>query len=796
MPRSLDNWQPWYDDQGSPFYGRMTFYKLHTTDLEEIYNYDATLALDNPILTSQYGITSQQVFLADRDYTIVMEKYIGPGPMVVDDPDTSHWMQIRTFDNLAPEQHSTSQGGEIVNVITAGTTMGALYHTDGNPDDNLYAIVLGYYNLGDMPPQYYKLVRNVDPNFVDDGGSMIRPSGSTSTVWKLVPQENIDCRVFGVFPTEAISIENAYSSQLRNCFSYADSIGKDVYMPSVFESMSYYWLDGGTYQLGQKVHIDAGTRIIGKPLTISAFTVDEIECFGTDLFISAGDYGTISVNCPVVYSRWISPNLATWSGTIRKMILDGYTLNHSTPLRVRNCEVEILKDLSGKTIEFENCTITGNGKLTSCDVKFIRCGYISDKLVRASTTVSELTGNYLRVENFSNANKYIEWKNIQGEHDYGSLGEQHINAQVYADGLVEDGYGVINIVSGSTGTLEIHNFSGDISGDLTNVKLNIVDSWVRLLNLSATNTVDQIDLRRGSISCAYDVNLTNNSTFDLCDINAHIVTPTSKATFNRCNILSNVTTFDVDISNSKISGRVTTYPDPNTGYITFKIDSCTFVGTGNHYLTSAGVNATIRNGQWLNNIGNGTALPIQYDLNHVANNDLAHAYKYENNTGNFLPKYPKHTWFSGNFMAYPTIARWYADSPCLCLPGLGLATSHIILTDGIWVPEDWTGIDMPFFSIGDVSFSVWKMTVAVTFKNTTRFDHESSNTTDCVYTYSGEISPVSGINNASSFKTTVFNGTIIGQSGMIPFNYTSPVEFEHPGQTSTDTCVITFERVR
>ena len=645
MPRSLDNWQPWYDDQGAPFYGRMTFYKLHTTDLEEIYNYDATVALDNPILTSQYGITSQQVFLADVDYTIVMEKYIGPGPMVVDDPDTTHWKQIRVFDNLAPSQQELTPGGDVSNLIVAGTTQGSLPSIDGNPEDNLYAMVTGYYEIGDMPAQYYKLEYNVDPGLVDDGGSMIRPSGSTNTVWRLIPQENIDCRVFGVFPTEAITTVESYSSQLRNCFTYANAIGKDVYMPRVYESTSYYWLDGGTYGLGQKLHIDAGARIIGKPVTSSTMNVDEIEYFGDNLFISEGDYGTLKINCPVVYSRWISPNIAQWNGTIRKMILDGYTSNEST-LTIKGCEVDILKEVAFHNINFENCTITGNGWFSNCTLKFKNCGYISDKYVKNSCTVAELSGNLIRLENFSNANKYIAWKNIQGEHDYGSLGEQTLNnAQIFSPCVLENASGTITYMGGPSGTtVEMHNVSGTITGDFENTILNLVDCWTTLVNTNANNDVRSIQHRRGSLISNTLVNLHDDSYFEGVDIRAALVTPEGKSIFKDCHIRNTLATFEVDCFDCFIYATVTTYPNPATNIYTFRFEGCTFELGGHHQVTGQNAGGLLQNCSWINNINKSGIQFVSLNRDVLDADDTHHTYVYEGNNGANTLQYKAAKW--------------------------------------------------------------------------------------------------------------------------------------------------------
>ena len=69
--RPFDIKESWLDLDGKPLAGRVSFCRLHTTDLEDIYGSQG-LPAENPVYTLvQTGQLSYQVFLKDHtDYTV------------------------------------------------------------------------------------------------------------------------------------------------------------------------------------------------------------------------------------------------------------------------------------------------------------------------------------------------------------------------------------------------------------------------------------------------------------------------------------------------------------------------------------------------------------------------------------------------------------------------------------------------------------------------------------------------------------------------------------------------------
>lgn len=97
--RAFDQRNSYLDDELKPLVGRVTFYKLHTSEIEDILDKDGQ-PLANPVYTNTLGQTNVQVFLKDNtDYTISFEKYIGNGDYT-DEEDIDNWLFLYSCDNL------------------------------------------------------------------------------------------------------------------------------------------------------------------------------------------------------------------------------------------------------------------------------------------------------------------------------------------------------------------------------------------------------------------------------------------------------------------------------------------------------------------------------------------------------------------------------------------------------------------------------------------------------------------------------------------------------------------------
>lgn len=305
--RNLDN-RNVYTVDGRPFFGRFIFYKLHTTEKIVITD-EAGSALSNPMLSDIEGRTAQQVFLPDIDVTVVLQKYVGSGDMNEDMENVSSWAEAMTFDSL--KNTVVIDIGDDTVVAGSAGTVDSLRNMDISAMN--YAVLRGYYELGDMPPVYYKL--EYDTTSTDDGGSVIRVD--TTHVWKLITPQILDVRVFGVFPSMTYTNITAYNSQLFLAFRYANSLGIAVYMPAVYEGGGYYALEGGDHQLNQTLYLDTGTHLCAKNGTTNTLTVDKIEGAATGFFFYHPEFNTGSLTMSVKSCR--SSWLSTWAQTNYKL---------------------------------------------------------------------------------------------------------------------------------------------------------------------------------------------------------------------------------------------------------------------------------------------------------------------------------------------------------------------------------------------------------------------------------------------------------------------------------------------
>jgi len=296
--RALDNWIE-YTVDGKPFFGRFTFYKLHTTEKVAITS-ESGVALSNPILSDAYGRTSSQVFLPDEDVTVVMEKYIGSGDMS-EAPDTiEFWSEARTFDSLRNTTIIDIDGqGVVAGYAGTITELREMDITKVN-----YAMLAGYNVLGDMPPVFYKLeVNNIS---ADDGGSVVR--ADTEHVWRLVTPQILDVRVFGVFPSDNYVDVAPQNSQLQAAFNYANSKGIALYMPSVYGSGGYYAFEGGAHNLTNTLYLDNGAHLCAKTGTTSTVVVDKIEGAAAGFLHYDGVYnaGKITLTVKSIRTSWLN----------------------------------------------------------------------------------------------------------------------------------------------------------------------------------------------------------------------------------------------------------------------------------------------------------------------------------------------------------------------------------------------------------------------------------------------------------------------------------------------------------
>ena len=636
--RSLDNWTTYDDTWGKPFQGKFTFCKLGTSELISITDVNGT-RLPNPMLSDMHGRTEHQVFLPDEDVTVVMHKWIGPGSMAEADTDDSHWTLVRSFDNLT-EVSQITINDQVVEAIRVSTKESL--QTMVVPEGVEYAILSGYYEAGDMPPANYKLVYN--PDLIDDGGSIIQSCGNpdiTNAFWVLIPEQVIDCRIFGVFPKNSYNNPTSYTSQLAHCFVYANSMGREVYMPQVYQNtnngntFSYYWLEGGSFVLQTCLNVDKNVRICLKTGTTNSMTLYALKHEGeSNIFTNNGGSGSLTLDVRgEMCASWFNPSWATFPGSVRKVILD----TRSNPFTFKNTIVEVQKLQNNKTFNFEDCYIEADKKFRNCTLNFTRCGFVSDRWLDTGNTVT-LIGNQIRLSNMSSANAYIEWKNKQNESDYGDLGEQSINASVRPGGTIENCYGSITLLS--HGSFEFHNVSLTVTGLEASDSINAVDSW---FTINGSSVVSSLQIRRGSIAGSA-VQVLSSVLLDNVDMNVQLTTLGAATEIRNSRIYSYVTATNIILTNNQIYREIN--QRDVDGVITINCVGNMFHMTGGsaniparHYVHSYTPN-TVVNGIWANNGSSYDTIHwIRLDRTNLKVNDIDHSYTYSGNSEPYLKKW-------------------------------------------------------------------------------------------------------------------------------------------------------------
>jgi len=605
--RNLDNWSVYRDNEGQPLLGRLTFFALHTTDKVNIYAEDGT-PLSNPMHTGANGKTEQQVFLQNEDVTVLVEKYIGQANMSDDEDNLSAWVEQFTFDVLKNQYVPEEEVVPLVNVPNAAN-MTALRQLDAS--EISYVKLLGYYTQGDMPPVHYKKVS--DATLHEDGGSVIQVAGTTDEYWVLIPYHVLDCRVFGVFPSEDDNNITSYNSQLRWCFEYANAHGLDVYMPQVYENNGYYYLEGSNHTLQARLIIDDGVRLYGKPGTSSTLTCDQIDFFGdVALFYGGGAYGFITVNCPTVRSSWAGPEWTAWQGTIKNMLIDKF---NNTTFHVMNCKAEIVKDISDMTLRFTNCEVTGGRKIYTSNVQFFSCGFVTDHQIGETSTVSELHDNKILLVNVKDANTYILWKNLQGETDYGDLMGQSITAALLPGTInISNFNGTIYLSNNDATVLNVSKFTGNLifpdPAPATLPSVFCTDSAIYMGG--TTPAVIGIIARRCNFA-GNPLGVWGTAFFEQCTID-NAIGVQGDLTVKYCTINANIAQHNAATINLIFTG--------NTVNATLNLAGDT---------ANTVINATISN-----NIGN-SQVPIGLDRTNLDPIDSHHTYTYSGNSGTFLP---------------------------------------------------------------------------------------------------------------------------------------------------------------
>ena len=354
-------------DGDLPLRGKVWFCETSTTTSKNIFDKDGN-ALVNPILTNADGRTNVQVIL-DGDYTVYMYRYIGTDPLM-DDADPDNWLLLYDELILSPSTGSVTTSTTLVSTIEDLKALAV-------PTTALTVAVMGYYESGDKELVTYTWFPLAST--AEDGGSVIASDNVVTGRWILTIPNVIDVRDFGVFPDTNTSDQNAYSSQLTACVTYAEKVKRSVKFSSINKTVdySYYSFEGGSFNTTtQKILIDDNVFFIGKDNTTTTLNFIIVEKNSKLLLNTAYTNGTLNLVSDIVKTSWRGANLLTSTisastyivdsdaivagieGDLVNILFDGTTglsLTASYCNFIDSENTSILNDTDG-TISITNCT--------------------------------------------------------------------------------------------------------------------------------------------------------------------------------------------------------------------------------------------------------------------------------------------------------------------------------------------------------------------------------------------------------------------------------------------------------
>lgn len=640
MNRAFDYKTSWLDLDGKPLVGRITFYKLHTTEKENIVDYNGT-PLNNPIFTNNIGQIVNQVFLLDKkDYTIYFEKYVGTDEM---ETDQDNWLFQYSCDNLWDTYQVDVVSGsyQIVNNITDLRNLDPVTVADR---EGKKIVALGGYNeIGDKPIVLYVWNENlVEEN--DNGGSIVKVNDIASGRWELINNftDGLDVRHFGVFGTD--SYEDAtdqMSLQIGVANTYATSIGVPLLFPSI-DGLTWYKVNNLVLTNSKWMQ---DTRVFGNTDTQSTINVPDDEqhlyCWHND------DYkARFTIVNDIVKTSWgVNGNNTVYAPTYKLIIDSLLTTRNNT---FENLVIEVMQG-PVEGARFYGCEISSVGMLgDNCHFKdcILRENMFSN--LTDFSTIDLIENVTVNIGDFYNVKNWLLLQSqINTTHNFDLQGRTldstcYLGYMDYATykNAVLDNYTIIQK------DIQLVNCNGNVvCEDISNI--GIINSQVTITEngVGITNSVAMQDST---------VTLNTSKTIVSCSANRSYLTmsayrPITTLGMEYSTLESSVQCSAVSMRNCVINGAII------TGVAGFNFSGCTF--NAQHTVNVVMLNSIV-SGMWADNIGT-IANPIVINVTTGSLLDNSQqTYIYKDNGGTFLPtKVSKLITKSGN-----TIENYYYSS--------------------------------------------------------------------------------------------------------------------------------------
>ena len=423
--RNLDNFESILDNDKNFLHGKLLFCQKGTTTPEAVYSWDSEhneyVAITPIVYTDVNGRTDVQVFLADKDYTIYVYKYIGNGDMSLDSDDDNWSFQYSYNDVFGLEDLNINSDS-----ITLIDRMESLKATDPNTipsvDGKKIIALCGYETLGDCPAVYYRWseVSTATANDVD----VVAVAGITTGRWLLINTFNetgiFDVRHAGCFPKSDESLVDVTQSYaLQKADTYAQKFGLTLSVPSIFDNDNSYYI-GTNITIWSPIWFADGAKIVtATSLTLDILSERNVDRIHPFILHSATNNGSITTSGDLVHSSWFentdttnpSVNYPPFIHVRKKFVYDGSfgALGIVPSYSFSNIDVEILELLENEALEFTNCNIKSDGKIKK-GCSFIECeidgGFFYSGAMFTDNSFTDCTSD---IDTWSNTDWYVTY---------------------------------------------------------------------------------------------------------------------------------------------------------------------------------------------------------------------------------------------------------------------------------------------------------------------------------------------------------------------------------------------------
>lgn len=428
--RNLDNYESILDNEKNFLHGKLVFCQKGTTTQEPVFawdsEHDAYVSITPIVYTDVNGRPNVQIYLADKDYTIYVYKYIGNGDMSLDSDD-DNWSFQYSFNNLY-----NVFGLDIKsNAVSLIDSMASLKATDPINIPSVGGeklVALGGYNaMGDCPVVYYKWdsASSALANDVD----IVQVTGISTGRWILVNtfEETgiFDVRHAGCFPKDAESdVEVTQSYALKKADTYASKFGLTLFVPSIYENDFSFYI-GTNVSIYSKIWFADGAKIV----TATSLTLNDLSERNEGrnypfMLHSDTNNGSIDVAGDLIHTSWFE-NTETANPSVnyppsincrKKFVYDGTLgVQGSVPtFTLANMDVEILSLLENESINLTNCNIVSDEKIkhsssfTNCEIK----GTFFDS--SANLLNMNFSGCVSDIDTWSSTDKYVYYAERNG----------------------------------------------------------------------------------------------------------------------------------------------------------------------------------------------------------------------------------------------------------------------------------------------------------------------------------------------------------------------------------------------